>query len=451
MNKIVYPNMCKQKMMKTLFLTVGLIFGISAWAQQDSLTVEEAVAVALRNNYDILLSRNDSAIASINYAYINAAFYPRLNATGTYLFNNNAQTQRLADGAEKTRTGITSSNLNAAINLNWVVFDGFKMFVAREQLAESIRLGNLIIKNQVVNTVSDVIKTYYDIVRQTQQLRNIREQQQLSADRLRIARYRFDIGVGIKTDVLQAQIDFNTQKAAELNQLNTIAQRKQDLNLLMNVRRDVDYKVTDSIPVRSDLALGTILNNITETSPALQIANENIDVARLAVRSAKADRFPTVALTSAYSFSKVNNNAVINPLQPLFNLNKGLNYGFTVSVPILNNFTVRRQIQQAQLAVNFQQLRYESLQAITNRDVQKNYSAYAAQQSIITVTDSIITYARENLMIQRERYRLGATTIIDLRTAEQNLENAITTYINARYSAKIAETELLRLRGEIIK
>lgn len=438
-------------MMKPILIAIGLALGISASAQQDSLTVEQAVALALRNNYDILLSRNDSAIAAINYSYRNAAFLPRLNASGSYLFNNNAQNQRLADGTEKERTGITSSNLNAALNLNWVVFDGFKMFVAREQVAQAVRLGSLTIKNQVVNTVSDVIKTYYDIVRQIEQLRNIREQMQLDSDRLRIARYRFDIGVGIKPDVLQAQIDFNDQRAAELNQLSTIDQRKHDLNLLMNVNRDVDYKVTDSIPVRTDLVLGNILNNISESSPALQIANENIDAARLSVRSAQAGRFPTVALTSAYSFSRTNNNAVINPVQPLFSLNKGLNYGITISVPILNNFSVRQQIQQAQLAVNYQQLRFENLQATTNRDIQKNYRAYLAQRDIINVSDSSIALARENLMIQRERYRLGATTILDLRTAEQSLQNAITTYINARYNAKISETELLRLRGEIVR
>jgi outer membrane protein TolC len=443
--------MPKLKMMRSFLLIISFVFTTATFAQQDSLTVEDAVAIALRNNYDILLSRNDSAVAAINYDYRNAAFYPRLNANGSLIFNNNAQTQRLQDGTEKTRTGITSNNLNAAINLNWTVFDGFKMFVVREQIDQAIRLGGLAIKNQIVNTIADVIKTYFDIVRQQQQVRNIEEQMRLSSDRLNLAQAKLDIGVGIKPDVLQAQIDFNAQKAAQLNQFALIDQRKLDLNRLMNVQPNTNYKVTDSIPVQTDLVLGNLLNNITETSPALQIARENIDAARLNVRSVKADRYPIVALTSAYSFSKANNSSVINPLQPLYNLNKGLNYGITATIPILNNFTVRRQIRQAELAVNYQQLRYDNQQAQTTTSVLNAFRSYDAQRQIVAISDSSVALARENLSIERQRYRLGATTIINLRQAEQNLENAQTTLINARYNMKIAETELLRLRGEIIR
>lgn len=443
--------MCKLKMMKVFLVAISTLLCTSLLAQQDSLTVEDAVSIALRNNYDILLSKNDSAVAAINNDYRDAVFYPKVNANGSWLFNNNAQTQRLQDGTEKTRTGITSNNLNAAVALNWTVFDGFKMFVLREQIAQAIRLGNLSIKNQIVNTVSDVIKTYYDIVRQKQQLRNIEEQMQLAEDRLKLAQAKLDIGVGIKPDLLQAQIDFNAQKAAELNQFALIDQRKQDLNRLMNVQQNVTYKVTDSIPVRTDLVLGTILNNITESSPALQMAQENIDAARLNVRSTKANRFPTVAFTTAYNFTKSNNSSVINPLQPLYSMNKGLNYGITASIPILNNFSVRQQIRQAELAVNYQQLRYESQQSQTTTSVLNTYRSYDAQKQIVVISDSSVALARENLMIERERYRLGATTIINLRQAEQNLENAQTTLINARYNMKVAETELLRLRGEIVR
>ncbi|HEX8314496.1 MAG TPA: TolC family protein, partial [Flavisolibacter sp.] len=316
---------------------------------QDSLTIEQAVAYALQNNYDILLSRNDSAIAAINYEYRNAAFLPRVNASGTYLINNNNQRQTLADGSERERQGIRSNNLNAAINLNWTVFDGFRMFLLRDQLNIAVEQGNLLVKTAVINTVSNVITTYYDIVRQQQQLRNVEEQMALASDRLRLAQYRFDIGVGIKPDVLQAQIDFNNSKAAQLNQLALIDQRRQTLNLLMNTAATVPYKVSDTIPVRNDFVLATLLSNFS--TPELQLTRTNIQAAELNVRLAKTSRYPTVSLNSAYNFSRTASNQVINQFSPLFNLNKGLNYGITASIPIFNNFAVRQQIRQAELAV----------------------------------------------------------------------------------------------------
>lgn len=430
---------------------VALLVGNLALGQ-DTLSVDQAIATALHNNYDILLSRQDSASFAITDQYRNAVFLPTLNANSTILLSNNAQQTKLQDGTERNRTGLHSKNISAALGLNWTLFDGFRMFIARDLLDVNILRGNLTIKNQVVNSVSDVIKTYYDIVRQKQQLKNVREQMGLSADRLQLAQYKLDIGVGVKPDVLQAQIDYNTERAAELNQLSLIDQRKHDLNRLMNVPQTVDYEVTDTILVNSDLILGNLLNNIEQTSPALQLSKTNIDVARINVQEAKALRYPTIALTSAYNFSRSSSNNVVNPsFQPLFTLNRGLNYGFTASIPIFNRFTVRQQVKQAELSIDYSQLQFDNQQSIINTDILNNYRSYVAQKQIVAVNDSSVSLARENLVIERERYRLGATTFIELRQAEENLANAVLNAITTRYNLKIAETELLRLRGDLVK
>lgn len=419
---------------------------------QDTLTVEKAIATALNNNYDILLSRQDSASLAITNEYRNAVFLPTLNANSTLLFNRNNQRSKFASGKDTTRSGIRTSNINASLNLNWTLFDGLRMFILGERLDVGAVRGNLLIKNQVVNTVSDVIKSYYDIVRQKQQLRNVEEQMTLSADRLRLAQYRLDIGVGIKPDVLQAQIDYNTQRASQINQLSLIDQRKHDLNRLMNVPQMVDYEVIDTFIITSDLVLGSLLNGIEESSPTLRLARTEIDLAHLDVREARALRFPTIAFTSAYSFTRNINNSVVNPVaQALFNQNRGLNYGFTASIPIFNRFTVKQQIRQAELSVDYSRLQLENQQSILNTNILNNYRIYIAQKQIVAVNDSSVVLARENLNIERERYRLGATTFIELRQAEENLANALFASITTRYNLKIAETELLRLRGDLVR
>jgi outer membrane protein len=439
------------KFLKWSIGIVVLLFGSIASAQ-DTLTVEKAIATALNNNYDILLSRQDSASIAITNEYRNAVFLPTLNANSTVLFNNNAQRSKFASGRDTTRTGIHTSNINASLNLNWTLFDGFRMFIARERLDVSMIRGNLVIKNQVVNTVSDVIKTYYDIVRQKQLLKNVEEQMALSADRLRLAQYKLDIGVGIKPDVLQAQIDYNTQHAAQINQLAVIDQRKHELNRLMNVPQTVSYQVIDTILVTSDLVLGDLMKDVEETSPAIRLARTEIDLAHLDVRDAKALRFPTIGFTSAYSFSRNRNNSVVNPIaQALFNQNRGFNYGLTASIPIFNRFTVKQQIRQAELAVNYSQIQLDNQQSIVNTNILNNYRSYIAQREIVSVNDSSVVLARENLSIERERYRLGATTFIELRQAEENLANAIFSAITTRYNLKITETELLRLRGDLVR
>lgn len=438
--------------MKEGLIVLIILFFAGNTQAQDTLTIEQAVATALQNNYDIQIARNDSIIAAVNYSYRNAAFLPTLNANGTLLTNNNTLSQTYETAGTKTRSGIRSGNTNAGVSANWLVFNGFRMFINRSRLGQLLELGSLTAKNQVVNTIADVIRSYYNIVRQEQQLRNIEEQLTVLADQLKLAQYRFELGAGIKPDVLQAQIDFNQQKAAQINQQTVILQAKQTLALLMNVSQNANFEVTDSIPVQTDLTLSDLLNGLEQASPALQVARQNIAVAKTDVKLARSNLFPSLSIVTAYNFARTSNNAVINPnFQPLSNINRGFNYGLTASVPIFNQFSVRQQIKVARVNVDYQQLLYDRQKLVVNDSLLNTYRNYQAQQQIVAMGDSSIAWARENLNIARERYRLGVTNFIELRQAEQNLEQTQTTLITARYNLKLAETELLRLKGDLLR
>ena len=182
---------------------------------QQTLSVEDAIATALQNNYDIRLARNDSAIAALDYEYRNAVFLPRINANAGTFWTRNNQRQEFTSG--EVRTGNVATNVvNASVNLDWTLFDGLRMFVTRQKAEEFIRLGELHIRNQVINTVADVINTYYNIVRQKQQLKAVEEQMSISQTRVDLSQRKLEIGVGAKPDVLQSQVDLNAQKAATL-------------------------------------------------------------------------------------------------------------------------------------------------------------------------------------------------------------------------------------------
>ena len=319
--------------MRTICFLLGCLLAVHASAQRP-LSLEEAISTSLANNYDIRLSRNDSSLAALDYAFSNYAFYPRLSANAGINFNNNNQRQVLADGTKRESNGIRSSNATASLNLNWTLFDGLKMFITRRRLNELVELGELQIKSQVVTTVADVMRMYYDIIRQEQQLKAIEEQMQLSSERLKLAEYKFDIGTGTKSDMLQAQIDYNAQKSAQLTQQTNIIKLKEQLNNLLAIPLASDYLVEDTIPINTGLLLDSIQNGITATNPQLLLGQKSLDVANLMLEERRAERFPTVAFNSAYNFSRTDNKSVINPFQPLFNQNHGFNYGFTASLPI---------------------------------------------------------------------------------------------------------------------
>ena len=436
--------------MRTICFLLGCLLAVHASAQRP-LSLEEAISTSLANNYDIRLSRNDSSLAALDYAFSNYAFYPRLSANAGINFNNNNQRQVLADGTKRESNGIRSSNATASLNLNWTLFDGLKMFITRRRLNELVELGELQIKSQVVTTVADVMRMYYDIIRQEQQLKAIEEQMQLSSERLKLAEYKFDIGTGTKSDMLQAQIDYNAQKSAQLTQQTNIIKLKEQLNNLLAIPLASDYLVEDTIPINTGLLLDSIQNGITATNPQLLLGQKSLDVANLMLEERRAERFPTVAFNSAYNFSRTDNKSVINPFQPLFNQNHGFNYGFTASIPIFNGYLNRRNIRAAQLDIEYQQLTYQRNLSQINTSVTTAYRDYSLYRQTLALEEENIKLVRENLFIARERYRLGVTTFLEMRTAEQSLAEATNRLIQARYNTKVAEIELMRLRGDLVR
>lgn len=443
--------------MKRFSLLLIILFPVLANSQNKLLTVEEAIATALQNNYDIMLSKNDSSVAALDYSFRQGAFLPKLTGNFGITWNDNQQKQEFNTGVIK-KGSVKTNNFNTSVNLNWTLFDGLKMFVLRDKVAEFIKLGELSIKSQVVNTIADVINTYYNIVRQKQQLKAIEEQMALNQERVKLAQYKLDIGVGAKPDVLQGKVDLNAQKAAQLNQQTLIAQLKEQLNQLMNpaagmqgVKQTDRFEVVDSIPLNTELSLGDIQNSIEANNFTLKIAKKNIDIAGLVLKERKADRFPIVSFNSAYNFNRSDNTLALNPALPLFTRNLGFNYGITASIPILNNLNIKRQIRQAQLNIQYQQLVYDNQKSLINLLVITAFKDYVQQKKALALEEENILLAKENVDIILQVYKLNSTTYIQLREAQKSLEDAYNRLIAARYNTKLAETELLRLKGDLVK
>ncbi len=417
---------------------------------QTVLTLEEAVQKALEKNYDIRLTQNDLQAYALDQEYANAAFLPRLNGTASKVWNSNSQRQTFTDGTERERDDIRSTNLASAINLNWTIFDGMKMFVTRDKLEEFKKLGELAVKNQVVLTISDVTARYYNIVQAKQQVSAISEQISINEERVKLAERKISVGLGSKPELLQASVDLNAQKASMLQQQTLIAQLREQLNQLMGDPVDVYFDVTDSIPINLDLQYGDLATSLDASSPALQVARKNIDLARLTVRERKAERWLVINFNSPYKFTRLDNTVVINPFQPLFSLNRGLNYGLSATVPILNGFNTRRMIRQAELDVQYQELFYQNQRSQIDLSLSNAYRNYQYQIKALRLEEENIELARENVSIALERFRQGVSTYLELREAQISLSDSYNRLIAARYNTKVAETDLLRLKGSII-
>jgi outer membrane protein TolC len=219
----------------------------------------------------------------------------------------------------------------------------------------------------------------------------------------------------------------------------------------MNIPSNIAYEVTDSILINNHILLQDMINGLESTSSSLLITKKNIDISQLVLKERKADRYPIVAFNSTYNYSKTDNQAVVNPFTPLYSRNNGFNYGLGVSIPILNGLNTKRLIQQTQLDIAYLTLSYKSQQATISTGITKAFKEYVMQQQALTLEEDNILLAKENVSISLERYRLGVSTYLELRETQKSLEDAYTRLLAARYNTKLAEIELLRLNGNLMK
>jgi outer membrane protein len=434
-----------------LCLALFLALGISPVFSQKLLTLEEATAAVLSHNYGIRLAKNDSIANALDVDYVDWAMAPRVNATLGAVRNNNDQRTELQDGRVNEGKNVKSTNLTGSVGLNWLLFDGKRMFIAKERTLEIARTGELVVKAQVVNTVAQVRNVYFGIVRQKQQLKAIEEQMSVSEERVKVADRKLSTGLGSKPELLQAKVDLNAQKARQLQQQTAIAQQKEQLDQLAGGQLGTDFDVVEGIQFDNNLNINEIEQNIAGTNPSLLLAQRNIGIAQLTLREHEASRYPTLSFNSAYNLGLLDNQTVVNPFQPLQSGSKGFNYGLTANIPILNFRQERRNIEATKITIEGLQLSLKDQQTAINTQLRNAFLGFEYQLQALNLEEENIDLAKENVAIALERFKQGVSTYLELREAQKSLEDAYDRLIAARYNAKVAETEVLRLKGDLVR
>lgn len=432
------------------FFLALIFFGRNVNAQEQ-ITLEQVVALALEKNYDVRLAQNTSTTARVNDSYSIAALLPQLNAVGSTSWTNNDQKFEFDDETRNVSGKAKSNNVAGSLQLVWTLFDGTKMFATRERLNEIATQGELNVKNQMVNSIAGVIGNYYSIVRQKQQLKAIQEQMSVNEERVKLAERKLQVGSGGKPELLQAKVDLNAQRTLSIQQEALLTQLKDQLNGLVGLQLPATYDVSDSIIINLDLKQEEIAEDIENKNFTLQAAKVDLRIARLFLYERRAERSPIINLNGAYNYTQTDNTKLINPFSAVYTQNNGLNYGLSVTLPLLNGFNSHRQVQQAKITLNRQQLLYDQQKQQINIGVKNAYVNYDNAKKVLLIEEENILLAKENVVIALESFKRGIATFIELRTAQQSLADGYNRLITARYNAKIAETELLRLNGGLLR
>jgi outer membrane protein TolC len=179
----------------------------------------------------------------------------------------------------------------------------------------------------------------------------------------------------------------------------------------------------------------------------LQLAQQNIRFARLSLNAVRSEWLPEVRVNVGYDYALSESDAGFF----LYNRNRRFNYGATLSWNLFNGFNTRRRAQNAKLDIENRELEYHDFQNLVEADLAKTFKRYEVSLTVVKLEEENVQLARQNVDIALQQFRLGAITSVDLREVQNNFVDSETRFIAAQLEAKFAETELLRLSGQLVR
>lgn len=434
-------------MKKKAFLVYSILLASPALFAQELLTAQEAVNRALENNFAIRLAQLDADQAKENNTIGNAGYLPTVlaNATQNRSYNNSEQVRN--DGTVNKLDNAKNYNFTYGVSLGWTIFDGLGMFARKESLEQLEQLSQTQMQVNLLNKVREVLTVYYQLVQENNVKKALEESIVVTQERMDLAQARYEIGKAAKLEVLNAQVDLNTDQRALVMQKNVIKQQMIALNTLLVQEATAEFTVEKEIRLDELEDFAQIQEKANQQNPNLQAALLEEELAKSNLKVARSSRWPQLALTTGYNFAETESSLGFTQATS----NRGFNWGIAASVPLFDGLNQRRIERLAKIDIEKSQFAKAEQQTIIQQELASAYENYQTQLALLNSSENFVEIAQQNLDITQAKHQIGSVTPIEYRTAQINLLQAQVDLEQVKAQAKWAEIQLYELMGQMPK
>jgi outer membrane protein len=464
-------------MIKGLSSVLFIIVSLSAHGQ-DTLSLARAIAIGLKNNFDIQVEQYNIETALNNNTWGQAGMLPTINLIGT---SNNSVVQRKPANPFAVAGKNVADNILGQLDVQFILFDGFLVRLNKQRLQqlELLSYGNAAFVMETV--VQSTIMGYYQALMEKERLRVFELTKDLSKQRYDYVKLRKQLGSAITFDVLQEQNNYLTDSANVLRQQITYKNSLRNLNLLLSESITKDFKLVDSlVHEEQSYAYDDLQRKMTSSNTNLQNQFVNQELLRNSTRIQQSNLSPSLILNFGATgsldwlnakFRPTENGTPVkntvgylndDPSQPVVNTTfapqyqtqHGNSYGaygnLSMRWTIFNGGQIKRSIENAQVQEKIGLLGTEQLKLSLENDLLANYDLYNLRQQLVSISQTKLKAAELNLSLANERYKNGALSAIDLRIVQENFRNAALENFLAIYSSIESRITLIRMTGGLI-
>lgn len=437
-------------MQNKLFIAIVLILWSVIGTAQENLSKQEAVNIALDHNYDIKVTNNNVEAAKNNSSIYNSGYLPTLSASSAGNYQDRDSENEFQDGRVINQS-TTSKTVNASANLNYLLFDGMGRRYNYKKLKELYNLSEIQATQVIENTVLQLLTSYYEVARLTQNQVNQKTSLSISKERLLREKYKYEYGQNTQLDMLNSEVDVNNDSITLLNINRELANAKRNLNLILGREIQKDFEVDTTVTYNIGLTFENVFNAAKERNTILQQAEKNIELSKFDLKINQSKWYPAIGVNGGYAWSNLHTDSdVVNPFGLATNTTKGINGGLTLSWNIFDGGATKTRVQNAKIAIDSNEIIKEQVEQELERNIANAWETYQNALFVLQAEKKNMETNRRNFQRSSEQFKLGQIISVEFRLAQINYLNSVTNYNLAKYTAKIAELKLLQLSGKIL-
>ncbi len=424
-------------------LFIGLL--ATSLSGQEILTLDQAREITLANNFGIKIAMNNVEIAE-NLTERKANNYlPNVSASGGLSGDFGSANQQFNNGAEAQVSNAFTWGLNASVGADYTIYDQ-RRTIALNQLQESLNTSNLTLRQTIEQNLIQVYTSYYIVSQLAVNIAVLQETIDISKDRLKRAQFAYELGQGSGLDVLNAEVDIQTDSVNILTAIINLDTEKRNLNVAMGRDASTQFEIVPAQDIASFETIDILIARAKENNTTLLINRQNLIVTELNLDLIDAESRPTVnsGLSYAYAFS---DNAPGSFVERSTSNGLGGNIGLAWTL-FDGSRSIRRQ--NSVLDLTNQKLQIDQFEQEIERDIINAWDTYQNELFIISVQENAVATNEENFKRTEEQFRSGQANSIEFRQAQLNLLNAQVNLTNALYSVKIREIDIKQLVGDLI-
>jgi outer membrane protein TolC len=431
-------------MRKLIALTL-LIGGHFALFAQPLLPVEEAVNIAIYNNFEVMIAKNQAQMAANYNTLGNAGFLPTVDAGALADASVRNTNLKFFTGEEVDRDNANNENLSAFVELNWTVFDGFKMFATKNKLEEFEKLGQYEVLFRIEVVATQVMSMYFRLVQEEKYLEILNQTIAISNERVRLSETRLQIGSGSELEMLNAITNRNTDSSMVLQQQLLIRNLKADFNLLLGRQPNIDFAVASAFEFLATLDFNTLIAEAEQQNSALLIARTQVAAANNQIREAQSAFYPRVNVFGAYEFNTSQNEVGVVSSTRSF----GPALGASLTWNLFNGLNDQLEVRNRKLAFENAELDNQLAGLKVETNLFKSYNDYTVWQNALALEKINVEAAKEVVRIAKASLDLGRLNDVEFRVIQLGALAAENRLLVAEYRTLLAEIELMRLSGRL--